>query len=239
MRIAFYGDSLTAGIPGASCFRLLKEKYPQHMLLNYGEGDDTAFSLHRRIVRRGLLQPVDLAFVWVGTNDVPFKPSRAASFAKRLLGKPWARTPDEFRDQYRALIEQLVPITPRLVAVSPMLIGEAPDNPHNRYLEQLAAIICETAADTPNAIYLDLRAPAVAALDGSRSSYLPRSVIRTLLDVLASRSDAPIDRLSAQRGLCLTLDGVHLNHRGARLVADQFAAEIDRLAAGDGMYPVM
>jgi lysophospholipase L1-like esterase len=48
-----------------------------------------------------------------------------------------------------------------------------------------------------------------------------------LLDVLVLRTDEQIDAKAAERGLLLTLDGVHLNSAGARLVAAEFAAAID------------
>src|SRR5690554_2811517 len=41
IKIAFYGDSLTAGIPGVSYFNILRQRLPEHELLNFGQPDDT------------------------------------------------------------------------------------------------------------------------------------------------------------------------------------------------------
>jgi lysophospholipase L1-like esterase len=49
-------------------------------------------------------------------------------------------------------------------------------------------------------------------------------------DALTLRTDAQIDAKAAERGLHLTLDGVHLNSTGARLVAEEFAQAIQSLA---------
>jgi lysophospholipase L1-like esterase len=227
VRIAFYGDSLTEGIPGVSYFKILRRRFPQHTLLNYGQGDDTAFSLRRRIERHHLATPVDLAFVWVGTNDVPFKVSAIVSAAKRLRGKPWARTPDEFRTHYQDLLDLVSTSATKLIVVSPSIVGEQAANPFNRHLDGLARITYEVSTRYPNAVYLDLRAQFLSRIDAQMpSDYLPRRIIRTLVDAAVSSSDAWVDRLATQRGLCITVDGVHLNSRGALLAADEYSRMI-------------
>ena len=50
--------------------------------------------------------------------------------------------------------------------------------------------------------------------------------MRVLLDAWTLRTDGQIDGKAAERGLHLTLDGVHLNSTGAKLVAEEFAAVI-------------
>ena len=47
-------------------------------------------------------------------------------------------------------------------------------------------------------------------------------------DVLFYKNPIRIDKLSKKRGLHLTLDGIHLNSNGARVVADEYASLIDR-----------
>ena len=68
MQIAFLGDSLTEGWPGAAYFPLLQKRLPRHELLNLGQAGDTVADLLRRVRHRGL-EPVGLAFIWVGVND--------------------------------------------------------------------------------------------------------------------------------------------------------------------------
>ena len=70
MNIIFFGDSLTEGIPGVSYYNILKEKLPQHNLGNCGKGGDTVISLLRRIKKMNISQTYDIAFLWIGTNDV-------------------------------------------------------------------------------------------------------------------------------------------------------------------------
>jgi lysophospholipase L1-like esterase len=68
MRIAFLGDSLTEGRPGESFLTRLRRLLPGHELLNYGRAGDTIPALLWRM-EHTRLEPVDLAFVWIGTND--------------------------------------------------------------------------------------------------------------------------------------------------------------------------
>ena len=100
--IAFLGDSLTEGRPGAAYFPLLQKRLPRHELLNLGRAGDTVADLLRRVTRRGL-DPVDLAFIWVGVNDAVMGAWDAAGDgAKRLrLG----RAPARIRGDYEALMD--------------------------------------------------------------------------------------------------------------------------------------
>jgi hypothetical protein len=45
MRIAFFGDSLTSGVPGSSYVAILRERSPDDTLVNNGKGNDTVVSL--------------------------------------------------------------------------------------------------------------------------------------------------------------------------------------------------
>lgn len=238
MQIAFYGDSLTDGFPGVSYFRLLQHRLPDETLLNFGRFNDTAISLHRRIVTRRLLRPVDCAFVWVGVNDLLVRQSPLSARLRRW----WARDNDEFRIHYRALLDLLTPHAATLIAVSPALIGEAPASPANAALAELGSIIAALTRSYANAQFLDLHALFLAALaNGSGSApasipvpgklYTPHP-LQSLADTLRLRSPDAVDRASAARGLRLTLDNVHLNSYGAALAADEFERVILRLRRG-------
>ncbi|MGC9400423.1 MAG: SGNH/GDSL hydrolase family protein [Anaerolineae bacterium] len=224
MRIVFVGDSLTEGIPGCSYVKLLQQRLPEHTLVNLGEGNDTVISLHHRITHLVLEGSFDLAFLWVGVNDVL---RRFSSWTFRasdvILRDPHAMHPGEFVAYYDATLDYLKAYARRIVAVSPLLKGEAPGNPWNRQLAAYAEDIRALTSDDPDIDYLDLRTPILHYLEGrSVSNYLPPNALRVLFDALWLRTEKQIDARSRQRGLQVTLDGVHLNSTGARLVADEF-----------------
>ncbi len=234
MKIAFYGDSLTQAVPGVSYVNLLRAQLPEHTLINYGLAGDTALSLYRRIRRLKLARPIDLAFLWIGVNDILVNISPISPIIKRLVGQPWARSPEEFREHYRDLLDLLTPCATRLVAVSPLSIGEEPDNRWNRRLGELNDIIAGLTAGYPTVTYLDMR-PAFFAHVGERpvpaEFYLSRGIHAVVADAIMLVRSEDVDRVSRQRGLHLTLDGVHLNSAGARLVADQMLQVIRAVEA--------
>jgi hypothetical protein len=49
------------------------------------------------------------------------------------------------------------------------------------------------------------------------------------MDVLFYKKPSRIDKLSKERGLQFTLDGVHFNSSGAQIVADVYASAIEQL----------
>jgi lysophospholipase L1-like esterase len=228
MKIAFYGDSLTEGIAGASYLVYLQKLEPEHELINYGQGGDTVISLYKRIVRKKLAQPVDLTFLFVGVNDVFVYLSWNYPLLKTVFRQPWIKDVAEFIAYYQKTLDLLTVKASYVFAVSPLIIGEDVSNQWNTRLETLAEAIRKTAADE-NVDYLDVRADFIFALNGRQiSPYLPKSATRIVLDALLLRRNEQIDHQAATRGLHLTLDGVHLNSKGAGLVAENFSKAIRR-----------
>ena len=224
MRIGFFGDSLTAGRPGSSYVALLRKRFPDDTLVNLGRENDTVVSLYQRIVRLRFEEVFDLAFLWIGVNDLPAKPTRLHRFANTLVGQRRSKDMAEFRAYYGATLDHVCRIAERVTTVSPVLRGEDLDNRWNSQLGTLSTTIEELTAQHEQAEYLDLR-PVFAQELGSRpiSSYVPRSAVHVVLDALTLRTGEQIDRKATQRGLHLTLDGLHLNSAGAEIVAEAFA----------------
>ena len=223
MRIALAGDSLTRGRPGSSYAAILREALPGHTLVNLGEGNDTAVSLYRRLSRMRWGEPFDIAFLWVGVNDVAGGSSWTFRAVSALARKPRSKSLDEFRAYYQATLDLLRRHARRVVAVSPLLKGEDIRKPWNRELEALSRAIKEMASRGDRVGYLDLRTAFIQKLMGKRlSDYLPGSILQVALDALTLRNDEQINGKAAGRGLYFTLDGIHLNGPGAELVAAMF-----------------
>ncbi len=227
--IGFWGDSLTEGVPGAAYIDILKRQLPQHTILNYGKGGDTVRSLYTRAVRShsrnpGCLQ-ADAVFLWVGVNDV--LPELAGFYPpmKRVVGQPWTRNEAEFSEYYRKLLELFGAHSPRVWSVAPLFIGEDMENYWNRQIESYARLIEKHSGGR----FVDMRSVFLTEFRklGDRrsqivSQFLPVSPRKAALDMLFCRRAPQADRRAEHRGLFFTMDGVHLNSRGARLVADTF-----------------
>ncbi|MBN1217850.1 MAG: SGNH/GDSL hydrolase family protein [Anaerolineae bacterium] len=231
MKIAFYGDSLTEAILGVSYINCLQVFLPGHQFINYGKGGDTVVSLYQRIVQKKLDQPVDLSFLFVGVNDVFVHLSWNFPILKAVFRQPWAKDVNEFIGYYQKTLDLLTARASHVFAVSPLIIGEDVSNKWNKRLEALCEAIRKISADYKNVDYIDLRAKFISSLnDHQISPYLPKSATRVVLDGLLLRRNEQLDHQAATRGLQLTVDGVHLNSHGARVVAEGFAAAIGGLS---------
>lgn len=232
MRIAFFGDSLTSGVPGSSYYAILRERFPDDKLLNFGKVNDTVVSLYRRISAMRVDEPFDLVFLWIGVNDVPLTERWSYRAFHTLLGQRRARDNDEFRSYNRATLDLLCANTRLVIVAPPALKGENLENCWNRQLADLARLIQDLAADCDGAEFLDLSAIFARNLAGRPpSDYVPDNTVRVLLDAMTLRTDEQIDGKAVKRGQHLTLDGVHLNSAGAKLVTEAFAAAIQRLGS--------
>jgi lysophospholipase L1-like esterase len=230
MRIGFFGDSLTEGIPGVSYVDILCERFPTDELVNFGRAGDSVVGTLQRVRSLRSEKPFDLAFVWTGVNDVLARISWVSPTTRRLLGKPWADSRDEFLAQYRALLEALSSRTTRIIAVAPLFIGEDLSNPWNRELDVRAREMESLCGDFDGVEFLSLRPHMTDVASGGCSSpYVEKSGLATVWEAVALRTPEDVDRLSAERGLCYTVDGIHLNSRGAKAVAEAFTERIATL----------
>ena len=233
MKILFIGDSLTVGRPGASYFDILGQKLPGHTLVRYARGGDSVIDAYRRVSSLKFVDSFDLAFLWIGVNDVFVKLAPTFPLIRKVRRQRWAGDVGEFAGYYRATLDILCSQSRQVRTVSPLFLGEDMANRWHRQLDELASVIQALSREYANVAYLDLRSVFRAELtstpDGQSVGYLPTSAIRIGLDVLLLRSPAQIDRVARERCLQFTLDGAHLNSRGAAIVAGLFAAAVERV----------
>jgi len=162
MQIAFLGDSLTEGWPGAAYFPLLQERLPQHALLNLGRAGDTVVDLLRRVTHRGL-DPVDLALIWVGVNDAVMGAWDAVGDGVGN-GGGWAARLQGIRGDYESLVEWTAARASRIVCVRPIVL-EADGSIWQERADELGDVIAELAGARSGARVLDLRPTFGAAKD--------------------------------------------------------------------------
>jgi lysophospholipase L1-like esterase len=231
LRIAFFGDSLTEGIVGVSYFDLLRNKLPYHQLINHGKGGDTVRSLYRRLRQMELEIPCELGFLWIGVNDVFVKTSWTFPVIKRLRNQPWSKNKEEFREDYIKLLELLRHAMTHVYTVPPLFIGEDLGNPWNRELDSLSQIIREVSSSFPGVEFIDLRTVIIPHLPKrTMGLYVPKSFVRIILDSLFVKTPEEMENKAAERGLVLTLDGIHLSRRGAVMVAEFFRRKIEEFS---------
>jgi lysophospholipase L1-like esterase len=218
MKIAFLGDSITTGKPGVNFVDPFKDKYPQHEFLNYGKGGDTVTSLLERLQQMRIPQDIDVMILMIGINDVYVKTAWWQPLLKRHMKQSWTKNASEFKAGYEALLDFILPLTKHLLVLSPTVVGEKVHNRFNRRLEQYSELIPSLCND-PKIMYFDLHERFKDLLDNQRTAvYIQKSILRLKKDLDTLSTSEDVDDMSEERGLMLTLDGVHLNSKGASVV---------------------
>jgi lysophospholipase L1-like esterase len=162
MLIAFLGDSLTEGWPGAAFFPLLDRQMTRHGLLNRGRAGDTVADLLDRMRCQGL-EPVDVAFVWVGANDAVIG---AWDAAEPGSGWTWPERLMRLAGDYDELLEWTEARASRIVAVRPIVL-EAEGSLWEERASEVAEAVARIAGGRRSCRVVDLRpAFAAAAADG-------------------------------------------------------------------------
>jgi lysophospholipase L1-like esterase len=229
MKIAFYGDSLTEGKFGASFIEAFEKRLPDYELLNYGHGGDTVISLYTRLVQMPCVERADLAVLWIGVNDVFNQMTLLYRIINKIRKKPYASNRTQFKSFYRAILDCLLQVAKKIITIPPLFLGEDIQSEWNRKLEELSHEIRTISEEYENVTYALLRKAFMKKLQGKHmSSYLPTSLIQFARDKSTCTTLREIDRISFERDLTFTLDGVHLNSRGAELVADFLKVIIEK-----------
>ena len=224
MKIICAGDSLTRAQVSADYVAMLRARLPHAVVLNAGVNYETSGVLASRIA--GLAdQDPDLITVLTGTNDMR---ALLSSKDRTSLRKRWKLTADPTPDAYRANLTAIVQTIQRhcharIALLSPPVIGEELGSAPVRLAGEFAEIVGKVAADQEVA-YLPLYERMTGLLE--QSGARPGTAFRPGM-WLASTAAMPhfllrrrLDAISRARGLQLTTDTIHLNSRGAAIVAD-------------------
>lgn len=224
MRVGLVGDSLTEGRPGVSFAKILQEYYPHITFDNLGKPGETIKSLHERLIKTPIAFDYDLIFLWIGVNDVYSK-------LLSVQAQPVTKDLDEFREVFQKVVEIVLHFAKQVVIVSPAFAGENVNSTPNSDLKDLHETIQSISSNYPQVHLLDLYTLFKKHLGQVKGSgYLNTNVLRVMVDTLFYKNPKRIDRLSMKRGLHFTLDGIHFNSKGAKLVAEEYAKMIDRLS---------
>ncbi len=221
MKLIFYGNSLTKGKAGVSYLKKISSNLNNHKIVNYGKDGDTVFSLYERILKDKLTEEADICFLWIGTNDVFVKVSKLYSILKFISRQKPAENHEEFSYYYKEILYILSENSHKVVCISPTFVGENLDNKWNLELKELSKIINSLTKNFENVKYFDLRSIFYKKLKSENpSDFIIKRIRHLIFDYLFCRSTEKINLRSKKRDLIFTLDGVHLNEKGAEIVAD-------------------
>lgn len=195
MLIAFLGDSLTEGWPGAAYFSVLDRRLTQHGLLNRGRAGDTVSDLLSRMRYQGL-EPIDCAFVWVGANDAVMGAWGASDAGS---GWSWPERLLRLAGDYEELLEWIEARAPRIVVVRPIVL-EAEGSLSEERAGEVGEAIARIAAGRTSCRVVDLRPAFAAAAEAGDGPFTTDGVHFTDAgaDVVAGAFAAVIAELASE-----------------------------------------
>jgi lysophospholipase L1-like esterase len=224
MTITLIGDSLTAGSLGIPYSRYLN--LPDDAPILKGLDGDTVQGIFGRLEDALRVDGPDVLVIQVGANDI-LLPEMAArggdwtAFVSEMTARGSRPAADIgiFGETYTNLIEMASAWgTDRVVCVTIPPVGENLESERNRkrleYNKRIRA-----AADSAGAEVVDVAAEFEKELKiVTTSDWFFGEPADFTADVRKVRRAKGAMKLSEERGLYLTMDGAHLNERGAELM---------------------
>ncbi len=224
--VVCFGDSLTNGLVSANYVDLLQQRMgSQFHFINAGVNGDHAVNLLRRIEHVIALQP-DYVTILIGTNDINADVTDSMYWMSRIA-KGITRRPT--LEGYRVTMQVMVQIlkartNARLALASPPLVGEDLDSAANQRARQYSEALKEIAACEGTA-YLPVHEcmeKQLIAGGVSHGGEYTRSVLRSAELIFCHYFlGESYDSISKRRGFHLVTDGIHLNTRGAEIIAGE------------------
>jgi lysophospholipase L1-like esterase len=172
----------------------------------------------------------DLSFIWAGVNDIVFNVDWSAPLSDDSVKRPWAELIMDLSGFYGSMLDDVLMTSKRVVTVPPLFVGEETNNIFSKVLEVIAVDIERLTVQYEDAEYLDLRSIVKSELEGKDR---PGAPVGAINEDSEDRS-APLKPIAGnalwQGILHYTIDGIHLNDAGARLVAKAFLEKIKSIS---------
>jgi len=226
-KILFSGDSLTRGELGRGFIPLLRREFPNVELINLGKDGDTLTGIGKRTLNQLTDESaISGLVIEAGHNDIILSDFMNKSMVHKSIAKAYIRkgsvpapTSTDFIKLYRDIIRNCRALTSCPLAVTTLsCISEDLKSSLNTKRRSFNEEIKKIAKDE-NLILLDVAQlfDSILEKSGSSSYFMDNLLKLTGADKRDSRSDQNANALSQKRGLVLTIDGIHLNSRGAFL----------------------
>jgi len=229
MKIVFLGDSITEGVPGVSYVDIIRNATEDFEIVNRGKGGDTVESLLKRVYHMSDLNSFDVFVLFVGINDIFGTLTWQYKFLKALKKQTATKSIVQFEASYSAILNYLSSFNKKIIVVPPLLLGEEVNSNWNQQVAELVSVIEKVVMENKDARFLDIRKVFIDVLKNRDiSSYMPLSILELGKDVTRLKTAQSVDQKSKERGLHVTLDGVHINSEGANIIASNIVKELHK-----------
>ena len=228
-RILFIGDSITEGKIGIGYIDIIQHYFPQFQCKNYGRGGDTLSGVFTRLLKilKTHTETYDIIVIEAGLNDL-FLPFVKMKWKFTSIRKV---TPlNKIKDFYDNGLKTIsLHSKAKIILTTLSCLGENISSPLNQKRRLVNNQIKEIGSKY-GAYIADVSSFFDKILSKSISSYnLIDHPLNLFLDYFRSKRMNWVEKISRKRLLVLTIDGGHLNSKGAIIYAKVISRILDML----------
>ena len=227
-RILFIGDSLTEGKIGTGYVDIIQHKFPESQCHNYGRGGDTLFGIFTRLFKILKTHTVkyDIIVIEAGHNDL-FLPyvKKKWNFTSIRKVTPLHKIKDFYDNGLRII---RLHSKAKIIITTLSCLGEDINSPINQKRRLVNSQIKEVGSKH-KAYIADVSPFFDKILKKSISSYnFVDHPLNLVFDYFRSKRMNWVEKISRKRRLLLTIDGGHLNSKGAIIYARVISRILDQ-----------
>ncbi|MCF2144052.1 MAG: GDSL-type esterase/lipase family protein [Candidatus Heimdallarchaeota archaeon] len=224
-KVVFIGDSLTRANVSKSFIEKVEEKLggEKYQYINAGINSELSYHVLTRLESIQRLQP-DYVIILIGTNDVNWEfYTRHHKRLWKRLHLPEQPTKQSYEENLTRIVKELKEkaATAKIALCSLPILGE--DETHPAFQEAITySKIIAKVAKQEGVAYLPVNEEMIAYLrqypSKSKFDYSIRLVERAIYQRYVRKQD--LDEISKKFGFSLLTDQIHLNSKGAEIVAN-------------------
>jgi len=224
-KILFIGDSITEGKIGIGYVDIIQKYLPEFICKNYGRGGDTISGVFTRLLKilKTQSEKYDIIVIEAGHNDL-FLPYVKMKWKFTSIRKV---TPlNKIKDLYDNGLKTVSFHSKAKILITTLsCLGEDLSSPLNQ-IRGLVNDQIKEVGSKHGAYIADVSSSFDKILRKSISSYnLIDHPLNLVFDYFRSKRMNWVEKISRKRRLVLTIDGGHLNSKGAII----YAKEISRI----------
>ena len=228
-RILFIGDSITEGIIGIDYVDIIQQNFPEFQCINFGRGGDTISKIFTRLLKilKTHAEKYDIIVIEAGHNDL-FLPyvKRKWDFINIRKVTPLNKIKDIYDNGLR---DVNLHTNAKIIVTTLSCLGEDFGSSINHKRRLLNKQI-EKIGSKHGAYIADVSSVFDKILRKSFSDYnFVDHPLNLVLDYFRSKRMNWVEKISRKRRLVLTIDGGHLNSKGAIIYAREISRLLDKI----------
>ncbi len=227
--ILFIGDSITEGKLGINFVDMIERKFPNIYCHNEGRGGETLLEINTRLIK--ILKEDKYKYstivIEAGHNDIllPY-----LTLKWPFLRNNWVTSEAQIGIVLDQMLRSIISLTnANIILTTLSCLGEifgSQLNQKRRIANDQIKIIgyrYDAYIADVGSIFDEI------ILNSSSSSYLLDNLVNIMFDYLRSKKSVWADKISGKRNLRLTIDGGHLNTKGAKIYCREISKILDLL----------